>query len=170
MVRSELTEDGRLLRVVLDAGRGNVISSRVIGEMRETLSRHVRDPHVRAWILDHEGPHFSYGASVEEHAPGKVEPMLRAFHGLVGDIVHFDLPFLASVRGNCLGGALELVLLADRVFASPSACFGQPELKLGVFAPLGTLLLPRIAGPQRAADLLFSGRTIVDFDLQAARR
>jgi cyclohexa-1,5-dienecarbonyl-CoA hydratase len=46
------------------------------------------------------------------------------------------------------------------VFASPSATFGQPELKLGVFAPLGTLLLPRIVGPRRAADLLLSGRSV----------
>jgi cyclohexa-1,5-dienecarbonyl-CoA hydratase len=159
-VHTELLEDGRLLRVVLDAGRGNVIDSDTILELRDALARHVRDHGLRGWILDHAGPHFSFGASVEEHAPGRVEAMLPRFHGLVRDIVHLDLPFLACVRGACLGGGLEIVLLAERVFASPTASFGQPELKLGVFAPLGTLLLPRIVGPRLAADLLLSGRTV----------
>jgi cyclohexa-1,5-dienecarbonyl-CoA hydratase len=159
-VRSELIEDGRLLRVILDSGRGNVIDSATIAGLREVLARHVRTSHLRGWVLDHEGPHFSFGASVEEHAPGSVEKMLPRFHGLIRDIVHLDLPFLACVRGMCLGGGLEVLLPADRVFASPSACFGQPELKLGVFAPLGTLLLSRIVGPRNAADLLLSGRTI----------
>ena len=159
-VHIELLEDGRLLRVVLDAGRGNVIDSAAIQELRDALAQHVKDHGLRGWILDHTGPHFSFGASVEEHAPGRVEAMLPRFHGLVRDIVHLDLPFLACVRGACLGGGLEIALLADRVFASPSASFGQPELKLGVFAPLGTLLLPRIAGPRRAADLLLSGRSV----------
>jgi cyclohexa-1,5-dienecarbonyl-CoA hydratase len=159
-VRSELIEDGRLLRVILDSGRGNVIDSATIAGLREVLARHVRTPRLRGWMLDHEGPHFSFGASVEEHAPGSVEKMLPRFHGLIRDIVHLDLPFLACVRGACLGGGLEIVLLAERVFASPSATFGQPELKLGVFAPLGTLLLPRIVGPRRAADLLLSGRSV----------
>jgi cyclohexa-1,5-dienecarbonyl-CoA hydratase len=137
-----------------------VIDSDTILELRDALARHVRDHGLRGWILDHAGPHFSFGASVEEHAPGRVEAMLPRFHGLVRDIVHLDLPFLACVRGACLGGGLEIVLLAERVFASPTASFGQPELKLGVFAPLGTLLLPRIVGPRLAADLLLSGRTV----------
>jgi cyclohexa-1,5-dienecarbonyl-CoA hydratase len=159
-VHSELSEGGRLLRVVLDSGRGNVIGSVAIEGLRAALARHVREKRLCAWILDHEGPHFSFGASVEEHAPGKVEGMLPRFHALIRDIVHLDLPFLACVKGMCLGGGLEIVLPAERVFASPTARFGQPELKLGVFAPLGSLLLPRLVGPRRAADLLLSGRTI----------
>jgi cyclohexa-1,5-dienecarbonyl-CoA hydratase len=159
-VRSELLEEGRILRVVLDAGKGNVITSAVIAELRAVLARHGAGSQLRGWVLDHAGPHFSFGASVDEHAPGEVERMLPLFHGLVRDIVLFDVPFLACVRGSCLGGGLEIALLAERVFAAPAARFGQPEVRLGVFAPVGSLLLPRLIGPQRAADLLLSGRTI----------
>lgn len=156
----EVIEDGQLLRIVLDAGKGNVLDSATIGALRAGLVEHADAPRLRAWILDHAGPHFSFGASVEEHAPGKVAEMLPRFHGLIRDIVHLDLPYLACVRGMCLGGGLELVLPADRVFASKTLRLGQPEIKLGVFAPFGSVMLPRLIGPHRAADLLLSGRTI----------
>ena len=159
-MRFETVEDGRLLRVVLDTGKGNVIDTRAIADLRAGLTGHAEAPELRAWMLDHEGPHLSFGASVEEHAPGKVADMLPRFHGLLRDVIHLDLPYLACVRGMCLGGGLELVLPADRVFASGTARFGQPEIGLGVFAPFGSVFLPRAIGPRGAADLLLSGRTI----------
>ncbi|HXN43859.1 MAG TPA: enoyl-CoA hydratase-related protein, partial [Xanthobacteraceae bacterium] len=42
----------------------------------------------------------------------------------------------------------------------PQAALGQPEIKLGVFAPAASCLLPEIVGPARALDLLLSGRSI----------
>jgi cyclohexa-1,5-dienecarbonyl-CoA hydratase len=46
------------------------------------------------------------------------------------------------------------------IFAAPGATLGQPEIKLAVFAPAASCLLPERIGPSRAADLLFSGRSI----------
>src|SRR5688500_19749494 len=62
--------------------------------------------------------------------------------------LHDALPIstIACVRGRCLGGGLELVALCDLVFAAHDARFAQPELSLGVFAPIGTLALPRLMG------------------------
>jgi len=64
------------------------------------------------------------------------------------------------VRGQCLGGGLELALAGHLVFVAPDASLGQPEMKLGVFAPAASCLLPESIGPQRSLDLLLSGRTI----------
>jgi len=159
-VRSELLEEGRVLRIVLAAGKGNVIDRRAIADLREGLADAGSAPALRAVLLDHEGPHFSFGASVEEHAPGEVETMLPAFHALARELLALDLPILAAVRGLCLGGGLELAALAERIFAAPGARFGQPEITLGVFAPIGSLLLPRLVGAAHAAELLLTGRTI----------
>jgi cyclohexa-1,5-dienecarbonyl-CoA hydratase len=46
------------------------------------------------------------------------------------------------------------------IFVAPDASLGQPELKLGVFAPAASSLLPELIGPMRSLDLLLSGRSI----------
>ena len=53
-----------------------------------------------------------------------------------------------------------MALAAHLVFAAPDAVLGQPEMKLGVFAPAASCLLPELVGPVRAIDLLLSGRNI----------
>jgi cyclohexa-1,5-dienecarbonyl-CoA hydratase len=64
------------------------------------------------------------------------------------------------VRGQCLGGGLEVALAGSLIFAAPDAQFGQPEMKLGVFAPAASVLLPYRVNQPAAEDLLFSGRSI----------
>ena len=67
---------------------------------------------------------------------------------------------MVAVRGQCLGGALEVAAAGHLIFAAPDANLGQPEIKLGVFAPAASCLLPMRIGQVRAEDLLLSGRTI----------
>jgi cyclohexa-1,5-dienecarbonyl-CoA hydratase len=159
-VHVEELEGGRVARVVLGAGRGNILDTAALHELREALEGLRRHRSLCAAILDHEGPHFSFGASVAEHEQPHVAAMLAAFRGLAREVLELPLPLVAAVRGACLGGGLELVSLCDRVFAERGARFAQPEISLGVFAPLGTLLLPRIVGPRAAADILLTGRSL----------
>jgi cyclohexa-1,5-dienecarbonyl-CoA hydratase len=153
-------EHGSVLRLVLDHGRGNVIDRALVRELGQVVRQAAPDPKLRAILLDHAGPHFSYGASMAEHAPGLVETMLPELHALARDLVETPLCTLAAVRGLCLGGGFELVALTDRIHAAPDAQFGQPEIELGVFAPIGSALLPRLVGPRLATDWLLSGRRI----------
>ena len=67
-------------------------------------------------------------------------------------------PVLAAVRGQCLGGGLELVSLCHRIFATADAKLGQPEIVLGVFAPMASLVLPERIGRAHAEDLCLTGR------------
>ena len=67
---------------------------------------------------------------------------------------------IAAIRGQCLGGGLEVALAGGPIFAAPDAQFGQPEMKLGVFAPAASVLLPYRVNQPAAEDLLFSGRSI----------
>jgi cyclohexa-1,5-dienecarbonyl-CoA hydratase len=159
-VRCEVLEEGRVWRLVLDRPKGNVIDRAVVGELREWTARAAQEGALHALVLDHAGEHFSYGASVEEHVRGRVEDFLPAFHALARELLCADVPLLACLRGSALGGGLELALLADRRLAAPGARLAQPEIALGVFAPIGSALLPRLVGPQRAAELLLSGRTL----------
>src|SRR5512137_2560984 len=115
---------------------------------------------LRGVLLDAEGPHFSFGASVEEHLPEGCAAMLASLHGLILQMVDFPAPILVAVRGQCLGGGLEVALAGQWIFAAPDALFGQPEMKLGVFAPAASVLLPYRVNLPMAEDLLYSGRSI----------
>jgi cyclohexa-1,5-dienecarbonyl-CoA hydratase len=123
---------------------------------------------VRVLLLAAEGKHFSAGASVDEHLPPEYEAMLDDFGATVLALHDFPLPVIAAVQGRCLGGAFELVQAADLIVAAEDAQFGQPEILLGVFAPVACALLPERVGAARAAELLFTGDPLGAHDAAAA--
>ncbi len=155
-----LEDDGRLLRLRLDRPKSNIVDAAMIAALRQGFDRHADLKHLRGALLDASGPHFSFGASVQEHLPDRCAEMLRALHALVSDMLDFPLPILVAVRGQCLGGGLEVAAAGGLIFAAPDARFGQPEIHLAVFAPAASCLLPPRMGQEAAEDMLFSGRSI----------
>ena len=152
--------EGRLLRLRLSRPKANIVDAAMIGALRDALTEHLKNASLGAILLDAEGPHFSFGASVEEHLPAQCAAMLKSIHALVLQLVDSPVPVLVAVRGQCLGGGLEVALAGHMMFVAPDASLGQPEIKIGVFAPAASCLLPEVIGPQRAIDLLLSGRSI----------
>jgi cyclohexa-1,5-dienecarbonyl-CoA hydratase len=152
--------EGRLLRLRLNRPKANIIDAAVIAALDAALAEYLANGNLAAVLLDAEGPHFSFGASVQEHLPGECEKMLHSIHRVVLHLVNSPAPVLVAVRGQCLGGGLELALSGHLVFVAPDATLGQPEIKLGVFAPAASCLLPEIVAPAAALDLLLSGRSI----------
>ena len=159
-VRRESLLDGAVVRLVLDNGKGNIVDRVCVAALSEEHARAQATPNVRAVILDHEGPHFSFGASVQEHLPGQVESMLPELHRLVVQFARSEVPLIACVKGSCLGGGLEVAMACTRILAAPDAKLGQPEVQLGVFAPAASVLLPLRVGEGHAASLLLSGQAV----------
>jgi cyclohexa-1,5-dienecarbonyl-CoA hydratase len=93
--------------------------------------------------------------------------MLAALHALIITMVEFPLPILTVVRGQCLGGGLEVALAGGPIFSTPDAKLGQPEMSLGVFAPAASCLLPYRVNQSDAEDLLFSGRSVSGAEAKA---
>jgi len=153
--------EDRLLRLRLNRPKANIVDAAMIAALDAALVENSRDARLGAVVLDAEGPHFSFGASVEEHLPGQCAAMLAALHRVVLRMVEFPVPLLVAVRGQCLGGGLEVALAGHLMFVASDATLGQPEIKLGVFAPAASCLLPELIGPSRSFDLLMSGRGIV---------
>ncbi len=152
--------DGTLLRLRLDRPKANIVDAQMISALDATLSGHVGNDGIAAILLDASGPHFSFGASVEEHLPGKCDVMLKSLHQLVRRMLECPVPILVAIRGQCLGGGLEVAAAGQLLFAAPNANLGQPEMQLGVFAPAASCLLPERIGQSRAEDLLCSGRSV----------
>ena len=159
-VKTWLENGGSLLRLRLARPKANLIDAAMIRALTDAFSSYRDQPKLLAALIDHEGPHFSFGASVEEHLPAQCEQMLRGLHALLEQMLAWPRPILVAIGGQCLGGGLELALAGHLLFAAPDARLGQPEMKLGVFAPAASVLLPLRIGQARAEDLLYSGRAI----------
>ena len=155
-----LERDGALLHLTLNRPKANICDAQMIEALQAALDAHADHAALRAVLLDAEGPHFSFGASVEEHLAERCAGMLASLHALILTLAGCRVPVLVAVRGQCLGGGLEIALAGGPIFAAPNAQFGQPEIKLGVFAPAASCLLPWRVSAVAAEDLLCSGRSI----------
>ena len=134
-----LERDGALLRLRLARPKANLVDAAMIAALHGAFVDASRPAGLRGVLLDAEGPHFSFGASVEEHLPDRCAAMLASLHALILAMLEFPAPILVAVRGQCLGGGLEVALAGGPIFAAPDAQLGQPEMKLGVFAPAASL-------------------------------
>lgn len=168
-ILTESLHGGAVLHLLLNAPPGNILDIAMITELARTLAERGNDPHLKAVMIEGCGPHFSYGASVQEHRPDRVAEMLGTFHALFRQLAGLDRMLVAVVRGRCLGGGMELACFCHRVFVSPDARLGQPEIHLGVFPPVASLILPRRAGQATADDLCLTGRTVDARQAVAAR-
>ena len=161
-IRVEVHDDGAIWQVFLDAPKANILDAAMVGSLRSVFQKAqaASSPDLKAVCLEGTGAHFSFGASVEEHLPEKVAGMLASFHGLFRDMAGAGVFVLAAIRGQCLGGGLELAAFAHRVIASPDARLGQPEIRLGVIAPAASVILPQRMGRPGAEDLCVTGRVL----------
>ena len=152
--------EGRVHEVSLGPPPANIVTVQVVEEVGQALEAALGDPSVKLFVLTGEGEHFSYGASVEEHRAEVIRDVLPRLNGLVGRMLACPVPTLARVSGLCLGGGLELALGCSMIFADEGAKMGLPEIKLGVFPPVGAVLLSFSAAPARAARMVLSGEML----------
>jgi cyclohexa-1,5-dienecarbonyl-CoA hydratase len=155
-----LEHEDKLLRLRLARPKANIVDAAMIAALSAALTEHLSKPSLRGVLLDAEGPHFSFGASVEEHMPESCAQMLQGLHALIRQLLGSPVPVLVALHGQCLGGGLEVATAGHLLFAGPGTSMGQPEIKLAVFAPAASCLLPERIGQAQSDDLLFSGRSI----------
>jgi len=158
-IRLEFTHQERVARITLAAPKGNILDRVMIGELNEAVSQCSRRP-LNAIVIGADGPRFSFGASVQEHMPDQIAGTLQALHSLLRRICEAPAPVIAAVRSQCLGGGFELALACDLIVADETAQFALPEIKLAVFAPAASAMLPLRVGQALAARLLLTGAAI----------
>jgi len=163
-IRLEALDDGAIWRAVLNTPKANILDMEKCEILSEIFADATTAKDLKAVVIEGEGPHFSFGASVPEHLPAQTHAMLSGFHGLFYRILESNVVTLSAVRGQCLGGGMELAIFCNRLFASPDAHFGQPEIVLGVIAPVASVMLAERTGRSRAEDLCLSGRSVTAED------
>src|SRR5712692_1063106 len=133
------------------------------------------DDGVRAILLRGEGRSFcagldtsalqSFGSGEAPEGNGRSEPL--AVNGFT--IWHtMNKPVVAAVQGYALGAGFQLALAADIRFASPDAVMSVFEITYGLVPDLGgTQLLPRLVGPARAKELIWTAKRITAEEAEA---
>jgi enoyl-CoA hydratase len=164
-LRYEVDDAGIALATVNRPDKLNALNAAVIADLGELASRVAGDRSVRALILTGAGPKaFVAGADIAELAA--VDAASGAALAARGQtafraLERLGIPVIAAVNGFALGGGCELAMACHLRLATPSARFGQPELKLGLIPGYGgTVRLPRLVGRGRAIEMLLSGRMV----------
>jgi cyclohexa-1,5-dienecarbonyl-CoA hydratase len=160
LIKCEPHFDGAVRKIILNAPKANVLEAAMIEEIRAELESLRKVNSVKLLVFEGSGKHFSFGASVPEHTKENAAMMLRSFHAMFLDMVDLAVPTMAVVRGQCLGGGMELALFCNFIVADETARFGQPEIVLGVLPPPASVMLSCKVGQAHADDLVLTGRSI----------
>ena len=153
--------EDRVARITLARPPLNVLNIAMMREVSKALSESAeREVVAIVFEADKNSRAFSAGVAIEEHIEETIYQMLDSFHAIFRQLEQIAKPVIALVDGAALGGGCELVAACDIVIASDRARFGQPEIKLGVFPPVGAILLPLVIGEKRARELILTGEII----------
>jgi enoyl-CoA hydratase/carnithine racemase len=136
----------------------NFFSLEMIEGIADTLAELDADPKCRAIVLRAEGKHFCAGADFS--GAGRSYTTKELYAAAVR-LFRAETPVVAAVQGAAIGGGLGLALFADFRIAAPEARFAANFARLGFHQGFGlSVTLPRLLGPQRAAELLYTGRRV----------
>ncbi|HUU00204.1 MAG TPA: enoyl-CoA hydratase/isomerase family protein [Myxococcota bacterium] len=144
--------------ITLDAPPLNIFTAEMMRGINNAVEKVTADDSLKALVFQASGKAFSAGADVGEHHPDNATAMISAFGRMFTLLGALELPVVMAVDGAALGAGFELVMMADVLLASERATFGQPEIRLGFFAPFGVAYLPKLVGPARAMEITCSGR------------
>jgi enoyl-CoA hydratase/carnithine racemase len=142
----------------------NALNDQVTGELADAARAAEGSDEVRAVIIYGGEKVFAAGADIKEMAEVGYSQMAadtRRLQESFTAVAKIPKPVVAAVTGYALGGGLELALCADFRIAGESARVGQPEILLGIIPGAGgTQRLPRLVGPARAKDIVYTGRFV----------
>jgi enoyl-CoA hydratase/carnithine racemase len=161
-VRLEVADGIGTIR--LDRPKVNALNDQVTAELAEAAVSADGSDEIRAVILYGGERVFAGGADIRVMAEaGYAEMAARSgrLQGAMDLVAGLGKPVVAAITGYALGGGLELALAADFRVAGETARLGQPEIQLGIIPGAGgTQRLPRLVGPARAKDIVFTGRMV----------
>jgi 2-(1,2-epoxy-1,2-dihydrophenyl)acetyl-CoA isomerase len=150
---------------------GNAINRTLASELMAATSQLRSMPSVRGVLLLGEGKNFCVGGDIRgfaaagENLAGYLAESTTMFHAAVSHLVRLEVPVVAAVQGNAVGGGLALACCCDLVVAGESARFVVAYSTIGL-SPDGsiTTMLPRLIGLRRALDVALTNQPIAATD------
>ena len=142
----------------------NALSAQVSREIADAARQAREAENVRALVVWGGAKVFAAGADVKEMREldaVSIQDYIESFQGVFTQLARLPKVTIAAINGYALGGGCELALACDLRVCAEDSRLGQPEILLGVIPGAGgTQRLPRLIGPARAKELVFSGRMV----------
>lgn len=163
-LKIEEAREGVYLLTINKPASLNALDTAVLGELAAVVEDLRTNESVKVLVLTGEGRAFVAGADISEMV--SKNPIDGLEFGRLGASVfraieQLPFPVIAAVNGFALGGGCELAMACDIRLASAKAKFGQPETGLGIIPGFsGTQRLPRLVGPAKAKELIYTGEII----------
>ncbi|KAL8811312.1 MAG: hypothetical protein Q9223_001801 [Gallowayella weberi] len=139
----------------------NALSTALFRELNDALRQLDDDESTGAIVLTGSEKAFAAGADIMEMKDLTFSEAFNTnFISLWSAIIpSVRIPLIAAVNGHALGGGCELALMADIIYCSSTATFGQPEIKLGIIPGAGgSQRLIKAIGKSRAMELILTGK------------
>ncbi len=144
----------------------NTLNTETFEALEQQVDKLTIDPSLRVLLITGAG-NKAFVAGGDLSAMQNLSPEQAVEFSALGQRIFRKLeqlpcPVIALVNGFALGGGCELALACDFILASDNACFGQPEVKLGITAGAGgSQRLPRRIGQGMAMEMLLTGRMVL---------
>jgi 3-hydroxyacyl-CoA dehydrogenase len=165
MASADYTSHGTVAVIALNNPPVNALSLSVRKGLADGLEQAANSPSIVAVVLTGAGSTFCGGADVSEFGLPEMSAA-PSLHDLCSMAENFPKPIIAALNGTTLGGGLELAMCCHYRIALADAQLGLPEVKLGILPGAGgTQRLPRLAGPERALNMIVSGTPVAAREL-----
>lgn len=140
----------------------NALNRQMVSEVLSAMESYDQDPAVKVIVLTGKGRAFAAGADIDEMMDADAISMETLNQFTDWDrLAWIKKPVIGAVHGFALGGAFELALCCDMLFAAETAEFGFPEVSLGVMPGAGgTQRLTKLVGKMKAMEWILSGKRI----------
>ena len=156
-----LKSENNVSHIIINRPPLNILDIKTMSEIMSALKEIRKEKAIKAVVFSGAGTKcFSAGVEVRDHLPESVKKMLQVFHGMFREMIKLYQPTIAVVNGYALGGGCELALFCDMVIASEKSELGQPDIKLGNFAPLALAAYPFFIWRKKVYEFLFTGDSL----------
>jgi enoyl-CoA hydratase/carnithine racemase len=163
--------DGAVAVIGLNrAEKRNAVNDALMAQLREAVFRATEE--AKAGVIFGHGDNFSAGLDLAEAAtwmkPGAQKRKRGRWNRSLDLVARGQIPFVAALKGACIGGGLEVASAAQVRVADTTTFFALPEGQRGIFVGGGgSVRIPRLIGISRMMDMMLTGHVLTDEEGQA---
>jgi len=165
-----------IAEIVLDRpSHGNTFTPELLAELADATCQLATEDGIRAVVLRGEGKNFCFGADVDmfvdagtANRPRLLRDLATRFHNAITRLARIEVPVLGVAHGMTIGGGVALLAACDVVLVAASTTFRLAWTGIGLSMDGGSSSsLPRIIGPRRTLELLYTNRFFTAAEAQA---